>query len=86
MLVMYNITEVIIMHRTQIYFEETMFETIKQKAGALNISVSSYIRDVIQKELDTELDNKAPIDFSEFAGLWENRDVDQKSLRDKAWK
>jgi len=74
------------MHRTQIYFEETMFEAIKQKARALNISVSSYIRDILEKELESQKNQEEPVDFSEFAGLWEDYDIDQEKIRKKAWK
>ena len=74
------------MHRTQIYFEETMFEAIKQKASALNVSVSSYIRDTLKKELESQQHHDEPIDFSEFAGLWEDSEITQDSLRKKAWK
>lgn len=74
------------MHRTQIYFEETMFEAIKQKAGTLNVSVSSYIRDTLKKELDSQQGNEEPVDFSDFAGLWEDRNITQETLRKKAWK
>ena len=83
MIMMYKWSDV--MHRTQIYFEETMFEMIKQKAGALNVSVSAYIRDTLKKELEAQQDSEESIDFSDFAGLWEDADVTQDSIRKKAW-
>ena len=35
------------MQRTQIYFEESMLKELKQKANALGISLSAYIRDTL---------------------------------------
>ncbi len=74
------------MHRTQIYFDETLFEAVQQKAARCNLSVSAYIREVLQKELETEKDLLEPIDLTGFSGLWEDYDVSQESLREKAWK
>ena len=42
------------MHRTQIYFEEAMFATLKQKADAQNISISAYIRALLKKQLESQ--------------------------------
>ena len=74
------------MHRTQIYFEEALFEAIKQKASALNLSVSAYIRDTLKRDLDEGKQPLGSTDLSEFAGMWEGRDIDQAALREKAWK
>ena len=75
------------MHRTQIYFEENMFEQLKQKAAQLGVSVSAYIRDTLQKELKKEEQKRHNPDLSSFAGLWKDRDdISVESLRDKAWK
>ena len=74
------------MHRTQIYFDEPLFEAIQQKAARDNLSVSAYIREVLQKELEAEKDLSAPVDFTDFAGLWEDYDISQERLRKKAWK
>lgn len=83
---MYIILVIKIMHRTQIYFEETMFDAIKQKARALNLSISAYIRDILKKELESQENKTAPLDFNGFAGLWEDHDISQEKLRKKAWK
>ena len=32
------------MHRTQLYFDETQFNQIKQAANSMNMTVSAYIR------------------------------------------
>ena len=74
------------MHRTQIYFEENFFEEIKQQANILNLSLSAYIRDVLQKDLNNRQKKPQNVDFSNFQGMWEKREITQKSLREKAWK
>lgn len=74
------------MHRTQIYFDDPLFSAIKQQASRLNISVSAYIRETLKKELSRQQAKSEPIDFNEFAGMWEDRDISQESLRKKAWK
>ena len=74
------------MHRTQIYFEEQFFESVKKKAKSLNISVSAYIRDTIKKDLEVQRTNQQPIDLSSFSGLWKDYDISIESIREKAWK
>ncbi len=74
-----------LMQRTQIYFEEDMFEELKQKAAQLGISVSAYIRSVLKKELKKEK-KEQQYDFSEFAGMWKDRTVNLADIREKAWK
>ena len=74
------------MHRTQLYFDETLFNKIKQTANSMNMTVSAYIREVLKKELEAQQQRSQPIDFSEFSGMWENRNITQESLRNKAWK
>ncbi len=65
------------MHRTQIYFEETLFQAIKQRANRLNVSVSAFIRDTLKKELEAQALKEQPVDFSDFAGMWQDYDVTQ---------
>lgn len=74
------------MHRTQIYFEEAFFEELKEQAKQANTSISGYIRDVVAKDLAKAKQPKDAPDFSEFAGLWQGREISQESLREKAWK
>ncbi|WP_456432692.1 ribbon-helix-helix domain-containing protein [Nitratifractor sp.] len=75
------------MHRTQIYFEESMFQLLKERAAQMGISVSAYIREALKKELNSEQKNSQKPDLSEFAGLWKDRDnITTESLREKAWK
>ncbi len=74
------------MHRTQIYCDEPLFEAVQQKAARRNLSVSAYIRDILQKELASESELTELIDFTEFSGFREDYDVSRESLREKAWK
>jgi predicted DNA-binding ribbon-helix-helix protein len=74
------------MHRTQIYFEEPLFEALKKQANALGVSLSAYIREVLKRDLEQRNSRPEKPDFTSFAGMWEDREIDQESLRDKAWK
>ena len=74
------------MHRTQIYFDEPLFSEVKKQAARLNMSVSAYIRETLKKDIASKQEKPESIDFSEFAGMWEGRDVSQADLRAKAWK
>ena len=74
------------MHRTQIYFDEPLFEEIKREANQLGISLSAYIRDVLKKELNHNKKKPESIDLSNFSGMWKDREITQESLREKAWK
>jgi hypothetical protein len=74
------------MHRTQLYFDEILFNQIKQTASSMNMTVSAYIREVMRKELEAQQQKTQPVDFSEFSGMWENQNITQESLRNKAWK
>ena len=74
------------MHRTQIYFEEPLFEALKKQANTLGVSLSAYIREVLKRDLEQRSSRPEKPDFTSFAGMWEDREIDQESLRDKAWK
>ncbi len=74
------------MHRTQIYFEEPFFEELKRQANTLGISLSAYIRDTLKKDLDEKKQKPSSTDFSNFSGMWKDKDINQDSLREKAWK
>ncbi|HIP18904.1 MAG TPA: hypothetical protein EYG78_06160 [Sulfurovum sp.] len=74
------------MHRTQIYFEENLLNEIKAQAKQLNISMSAYIRKTLKKDLQDKKNKSGTSDFSEFAGMWEGRDITQESIRKDAWK
>ena len=74
------------MHRTQIYFEEPLFEELKAQANALGLSLSAYIRETLKKDLQEKKNKPKPNDFSQFAGMWEGRDTTQETLREQAWK
>ena len=74
------------MHRTQIYFEEDLFKAIKQKASNNKLSISAYIRKTMAAELELQKCKTKIPDFSDFAGMWQDYDVSQQSIRAKAWK
>jgi len=74
------------MHRTQIYFEDNLISEIKKAAQQTNLSMSAYIRNVLKKELANKQSAEQQIDLSAFTGIWQDRDIDQKQLRAKAWK
>ncbi len=59
-------------------FEKIMWLLSRFKNDGLEIITD------IQKNIATpaEPQNK----FSEFAGIWKNRDITQKSIRERAWK
>ncbi len=74
------------MHRTQLYFDEVLFEQVKQQSKNLGLSVSAYIREAVRKELSREREAAKPADFSAFSGMWKDNEITQQSLRSKAWK
>ncbi len=74
------------MHRTQIYFEETLFEELKKQANLMGMSLSAYIRETLKNDLKNKKSKQNRVNLKEFSGMWENRDISQESLRKKAWK
>lgn len=74
------------MHRTQLYFDESIFEQVRQRAAAKGISVSAYIRQVVSQDLERTSTTSQSLDLGEFSGMWDARDIDTRALRDKAWK
>ena len=72
------------MQETKIYFENTMFEQIVNEAKKMNKSISEYIVEVLNNNLKKT--NSQKVDFSEFAGMWKDRDISIKDLRKQAWK
>ncbi len=74
------------MHRTQIYFDESLFEELKNQANSLGLSLSAYIRKTLKKDLEEKKKKPQALDFSNFSGMWEDRDITQESIRKKAWK
>ena len=83
-MMMYNMGK--IMHRTQLYFDEELFEQVKQQSSGMGLSVSAYIREAVRKELEREKAASQPVDFSGFSGMWSDNEVTQQGLRSKAWK
>ena len=74
------------MRRTQIYFEESLFEELKSQANTLGVSLSDYIRDILKKDLQEKKNKPQSNNFSQFSGMWEGRHITQESLREQAWK
>ena len=74
------------MHRTQIYFEEALFEELKQQANKLGMSLSAYIRETLKKNLEENRQKPSSVDLSNFSGIWKDRNITQESLREEAWK
>jgi len=74
------------MHRTQIYFEDAMFEELKSRAKSMGISLSAYIRNVLKDDLEKQKKEPEKLDFSEFAGMWSDSEITLDSIREKAWK
>ncbi|NYT26748.1 hypothetical protein [Candidatus Thiodubiliella endoseptemdiera] len=72
------------MHRTQIYFEQDLFNQVKQMAVRKSQSTSAYIRDVLRTEIEREATTNN-IDVSDVLGMWSDYNISQKSLRSKAW-
>lgn len=60
-------------------------ERIKRKARALsrrrNTSISAVFSELIEREDKVKKDP-----LSEFWGVWADRDIDLKKIRDKAWR
>ena len=73
------------MHRTQIYFDELLFEEVRRQANAMGISLSAYICQVIKKDLDARRKKSSKIDLSRFEGMWAQREIGQESLREESW-
>ena len=74
----------VLMQRTQIYFEEHMLEELKQKANSLGISLSTYIRNSLQKNMNDEEQTPKKLNLSEFSGMWKDEDITQESIRKAA--
>lgn len=74
------------MHRTQIYFDESLFEELKGQANSLGLSLSAYIRKTLKKDLEEKKKKPQALDLSAFSGMWKDKDITQESIRKKAWK
>ncbi len=74
------------MHRTQIYFDEPLFDELKRQASLLGVSISAYIRDTLKKDIEEKNRKKPSIDFDSVAGIWADRDISVESIRKSAWK
>ncbi|MFT5716305.1 MAG: hypothetical protein ACI9T7_000480 [Oleiphilaceae bacterium] len=50
------------------------------------MSMSAYIRKVLKKDLIEKKEKQKNVDFSDFKGIWQDRDITPQSLREQAWK
>jgi len=73
------------MHRTQIYFDEPLFDELKRQSSLLGISISAYIRDAIKRDIEDKK-RKPSVDFDEVFGMWAEKDITIESIRKRAWK
>jgi hypothetical protein len=76
------------MHRTQIYIEDDIFSKIKAISNTLNISVSQFIRNAVNNELEKDSKNDMEDFFNSFDSLKSFEDIDSKeyvqTLRSKS--
>ena len=49
------------------------------------IATLDYI-DIKSTNKEIYLDNNSNNKFNKFAGMWQNRDIDKNTLREKSWK
>ncbi|HIP61648.1 MAG TPA: hypothetical protein EYG98_03745 [Sulfurovum sp.] len=73
------------MHRTQIYFDEPLFDELKRQSSLLGISISAYIRDAIKRDIEDKKQQPS-VDFDGVFGMWAEKDITIESIRKRAWK
>jgi len=52
----------------------------------LNVIKDLSIKNSSDESTNEEWKDSKKIDFSDFSGIWENREISQESLREEAWK
>ncbi len=58
-----------------------------KKESFLNfLATLDYIEIKSQEKIPLKDDNSKKNKFSDFAGLWENKNIDIQTIREKAWK
>lgn len=80
------------MHRTQIYLQDVLYETLRQRAHSLGLSMSELIRRSLEKEVQKQPANDAQAFFEQlqplasFSQLNQDADVDRyvRQLRGKS--
>lgn len=58
-----------IMHRTQIYLQDTVYEQLKNKSKIIGVSISELIRRAVDKDLNKPDSNEARAFFDAFSPL-----------------
>jgi len=66
-------------HNEQLFDKILWFLNRFQNDG---LEIITHDKDSNQKDEKEPLENK----FSEFSGMWENREITQESIREQAWK
>jgi len=62
------------------------FEKLKKQDSHINRSLLVYARSTFKKYLKTGNWKPQTLDFALFTDMWGNREINQNSLRKKAWK
>ena len=66
-------------HNEQLFDKILWFLNRFQNDG---LEIITHNKDTNQKDEKEPLENK----FSQFSGMWENREITQESIREQAWK
>ncbi|CAA6825517.1 MAG: Unknown protein [uncultured Sulfurovum sp.] len=66
-------------HNEQLFDKILWFLNRFQNDG---LEIITHNKDSNQKDEKEPLENK----FSQFSGMWENREITQESIREQAWK
>ena len=66
-------------HNEQLFDKILWFLNRFQNDG---LEIITHDKDSTQKDEKEPLENK----FSQFSGMWENREITQDSIREQAWK
>jgi len=66
-------------HNEQLFDKILWFLNRFQNDG---LEIITHNKDSTQKDEKEPLENK----FSQFSGMWENREITQESIREQAWK
>jgi len=74
------------MYTTELELEESLFKALSQNAQRLNLSFSSYISEILSKELENKNNPQSQVTFADFAGMWQDSNISLESIRSKAWK
>lgn len=71
--------------------DDTIYETIKEKAKGNNASINAFLKDLLNKTFNKQ---DAHSNFKEFSGVWDKKEFDEferntedtKVILDEDWK